>query len=63
MVILNKDEIESVITMEEAITAIEEGFKAKSLGQIGQPPNYSFLMPEFQGRLNCEQRGFLVATF
>lgn len=54
MLILNKAEIESVLTMDKAIEAVESAFQEKQLGKVGQPPNHIIMIPEFKGRLGVK---------
>ena len=47
--LLTRKDVESVLTMKEAITAVEEGFRQLALGNVSMPQRPVIRIPEYHG--------------
>lgn len=54
VLVLTKDEIESVITIEDAISAVEDGFKAYNSGKTVTPFPVALLVPDHKGDIHIK---------
>lgn len=54
VLVLTKDEIESVITMEDAISAVEDGFKAFNSGKTVTPFPVALQVPDHKGDIHIK---------
>jgi ectoine utilization protein EutC len=54
VLVLTKDDIESVVTMEDAIEVVEEGFKAFNLGKAEIPFPVALLVPDHNGDIHIK---------
>jgi ectoine utilization protein EutC len=54
VLVLTKDEIESVLTLEDCIAAVEEGFKAYNSGRAVVPFPVALLVPDHNGDIHVK---------
>jgi len=54
VLVLTKNDIESVVTMEDAIEVVEEGFKAFNLGKAEIPFPVALLVPDHNGDIHIK---------
>ena len=47
--LLTRKDVESVLTMKEAIAAVEEGFRLLGAGRVNMPQRTAIRMPEMKG--------------
>lgn len=51
--LLTHRDVASLISVAEAIAAVEEAFKLKALGRVRMPPKLYVLLPEYEGDFRC----------